>query len=60
MKIIIAEHSGFCFGVKRAVDMTVSELKSGGPRKYNHEIIFELENEIPAEFLLYRENYFID
>lgn len=36
MKVIIAEHSGFCFGVKRAMDMTKSELESDSNRLYSY------------------------
>ena len=30
MQIIVGKHSGFCFGVKRAVDMVEAELLKGG------------------------------
>ncbi|NLK21231.1 MAG: 4-hydroxy-3-methylbut-2-enyl diphosphate reductase [Epulopiscium sp.] len=33
-EIIIAEHAGFCFGVKRAVEMTVNHEKIGGTDTY--------------------------
>ncbi|NLY45257.1 MAG: bifunctional 4-hydroxy-3-methylbut-2-enyl diphosphate reductase/30S ribosomal protein S1 [Tissierella sp.] len=36
MKIIIADHSGFCFGVKRAVDMTISELDADSNKLYSY------------------------
>ena len=51
MKIIIADHSGFCFGVKRAVDMTISELEtdsnklySYGPLIHNPQAVGKLES----------------
>ncbi|MDR7869980.1 MAG: bifunctional 4-hydroxy-3-methylbut-2-enyl diphosphate reductase/30S ribosomal protein S1 [Tissierellaceae bacterium] len=50
MKIIIADHSGFCFGVKRAVDTTISELEldankiySYGPLIHNPQEVDRLE-----------------
>ncbi|HHW79957.1 MAG TPA: DEAD/DEAH box helicase family protein [Acholeplasmataceae bacterium] len=33
----------------------ISEMKNDNNQRFNHEIIFELEEEIPAEFLLYRK-----
>ena len=33
-KIIIAEHAGFCFGVKRATDTIEAEIRRGGKRIY--------------------------
>ncbi|HZK01198.1 MAG TPA: bifunctional 4-hydroxy-3-methylbut-2-enyl diphosphate reductase/30S ribosomal protein S1 [Tissierellaceae bacterium] len=52
MKIILAEHSGFCFGVKRAVNKTISELKSDsnklysyGPLIHNPQEVNRLEDE---------------
>ncbi len=51
MKIIIADHSGFCFGVKRAVDMAISELDMGesklysyGPLIHNPQAVSNLES----------------
>ena len=51
MEIIVAKNAGFCFGVERAVQMTVSELlKDGsavysyGPLIHNPQAVSELEN----------------
>lgn len=33
MKITIAEHAGFCFGVRRATDTLEKEISAGGDRK---------------------------
>ncbi|OLS03961.1 bifunctional 4-hydroxy-3-methylbut-2-enyl diphosphate reductase/30S ribosomal protein S1 [Tissierella creatinophila] len=51
MNIIIAEHAGFCFGVKRAIDKTENALKvnkgclySYGPLIHNPQVVDELEN----------------
>lgn len=50
MKIIIAEHSGFCFGVKRAVNLVYKILKntskpvySFGPLIHNPQVVAKLE-----------------
>ena len=49
MKIRLAEHAGFCFGVKRAVDPVYEKLKTGktiytyGPIVHNEEVIRDLE-----------------
>lgn len=52
MKIIIAENAGFCFGVKRAVDMTNKELEnqekdiySLGPLIHNAQAVKKLEDD---------------
>lgn len=52
MEIIIADNSGFCFGVKRAVDMTTSELSSSnkdiyslGPLIHNAQAVKKLEQQ---------------
>ncbi|MBP3347248.1 MAG: bifunctional 4-hydroxy-3-methylbut-2-enyl diphosphate reductase/30S ribosomal protein S1 [Clostridia bacterium] len=34
MKVVVSEHSGFCFGVRRAVDMALEEAKVGGNKVY--------------------------
>lgn len=51
MEIIVAKNAGFCFGVERAVQMTVSELlKDGsavysyGPLIHNPQAVSELES----------------
>ncbi|TAH63623.1 MAG: bifunctional 4-hydroxy-3-methylbut-2-enyl diphosphate reductase/30S ribosomal protein S1 [Gottschalkiaceae bacterium] len=51
MKIIIAENSGFCFGVKKAIDSTQKILKENnentyslGPLIHNNQVIKLLEN----------------
>lgn len=50
MEIIIADNAGFCFGVKRAVDMTTNELKNSegnvyslGPLIHNQQAVKEFE-----------------
>lgn len=52
MEIIIAKNAGFCFGVKRAVDMTKNELQkvnttiySYGPLVHNKQAVAALEDE---------------
>ena len=51
MEIIVAKSAGFCFGVNRAVSMTVSELEKDGSAVYsygslvhNPQAVNELEN----------------
>ena len=49
MEVIVAKNSGFCFGVKRAVDMVYSQIGHGniytfGPVIHNEEVIKDLEN----------------
>ncbi len=49
MNVILAEHAGFCFGVKRAVDTVYGELAGGtdiytyGPIIHNEEVVADLE-----------------
>ena len=49
MKIVVAENTGFCYGVKRAIDLVDKRLKekkrlySLGPFIHNHIVIKELE-----------------
>ncbi|MBR4719208.1 MAG: 4-hydroxy-3-methylbut-2-enyl diphosphate reductase [Lachnospiraceae bacterium] len=49
MNVIVAESSGFCFGVKRAVDSVYEQLKKGGkiytfgPIIHNEQVVDELE-----------------
>ena len=50
MKIIIVDNAGFCFGVKRAINMTEEELKksskdifSYGPLIHNPQVVKEFE-----------------
>ncbi|MEN6371482.1 MAG: 4-hydroxy-3-methylbut-2-enyl diphosphate reductase [Armatimonadota bacterium] len=31
MQVIVAEHAGFCFGVRRAIELVTKAVKSGGP-----------------------------
>lgn len=31
MQVIVAEHSGFCFGVRRAIELVTKAVESGGP-----------------------------
>lgn len=48
MKITVSKHSGFCFGVKRAVSLTEKRLKKGkriyslGPLIHNRWVVSEL------------------
>lgn len=59
MKIIVAKHAGFCFGVKRAVDGVLELAKSGervytwGPLIHNETVVSELRKKgiIPIESL---------
>ena len=51
MNIIIADHAGFCFGVKRAVNIAEDSLKnpknnlySYGPLIHNPQVVDDLEN----------------
>lgn len=51
-KIIVAENAGYCFGVKRAVDMTVeynrkkkSEVYTLGPLIHNEDVVKSLEEQ---------------
>ena len=59
MEILVAKRAGFCFGVKRAIDITVEmakEIKDGlytlGPIIHNPQVIERLEREgiSPVEF----------
>ena len=49
MEIIVAKTAGFCFGVKRAVDMVYEAIKSGekictyGPIIHNDQVVNELK-----------------
>ena len=50
MKIIIADNAGFCFGVKRAIDIASSEIDkktknlfSYGPLIHNPQVVSLLE-----------------
>ncbi|MBQ7260793.1 MAG: 4-hydroxy-3-methylbut-2-enyl diphosphate reductase [Lachnospiraceae bacterium] len=51
MEIIVAKNSGFCFGVKRAVDTVTGELKKGGqiytwgPIIHNDEVVGDFEQQ---------------
>lgn len=57
IKIIIAKRAGFCFGVKRAVDMAFESAKKGdsvftlGPIIHNPQVIEKLKSEgvLPTE-----------
>ena len=48
MEVRLAEHAGFCFGVKRAVDTVYEQIKNGkniytyGPIVHNEEVVQEL------------------
>ncbi|MGI6161319.1 MAG: 4-hydroxy-3-methylbut-2-enyl diphosphate reductase, partial [Christensenellales bacterium] len=48
MKLIVARHAGFCFGVKRAVEAVHKSLETGsvytyGPIIHNEAVVAELE-----------------
>ena len=49
MDVIVAENSGFCFGVKRAVDSVYEQMEKGGkidtygPIIHNEQVVGELE-----------------
>ena len=49
MEVIVAKSAGFCFGVKRAVDMVYEQIDTGkkiytyGPIIHNEEVVGELE-----------------
>ena len=50
MKVILAKSAGFCFGVKRAVDVVKKQIKEGskplytyGPIIHNEEVVREFE-----------------
>jgi len=76
MEIKIAKHAGFCFGVRRAVDMAEKALGSGrkvycmGSLIHNQQVIEKLEKkglvtvrdlaEIPAESLFLIRSHGID
>ena len=50
MDVILAEHAGFCFGVKRAVEQVYEQILLGkplytyGPIVHNEEVVKELES----------------
>lgn len=50
MQVELAKTAGFCFGVKRAVDMVYQQIKSGkkiytyGPIIHNEEVVKDLES----------------
>ena len=49
MEVILAEHAGFCFGVKRAVEQVYEQVETGkpiytyGPIIHNEEVVKDLE-----------------
>ena len=49
MEVILAEHAGFCFGVKRAVEQVYEQVSRGGPIYtygpiiHNEEVVKDLE-----------------
>ena len=49
MEVILAEHAGFCFGVKRAVEQVYEQVDTGkpiytyGPIIHNEEVVKDLE-----------------
>ena len=50
MEVILAEHAGFCFGVKRAVEQVYEQVATGkpiynyGPIIHNEEVVKDLEH----------------
>ena len=50
MEVIVAEHAGFCFGVRRAVEQVYEQIKTGkpiytyGPIIHNEQVVEDLEN----------------
>ena len=50
MRIYIAEHAGYCFGVKRAVDIAIETIKNAenittyslGPLVHNSQVVDKL------------------
>ncbi len=42
------------FNLGNIKPISISEVKKNGNKKYNHEITFELEKELPQEFLMYK------
>lgn len=57
MEIIIGRESGFCFGVKRAVDGVENEVSSGGKLKCLGEIV---HNEVVVKKLMDKGVVFVD
>ena len=49
MQVVVAKTAGFCFGVKRAVDMVYEQVETGktvhtyGPIVHNEEVVKDLE-----------------
>ncbi len=52
MKVTLAKTAGFCFGVKRAVEMVYTEVQKGkqvytlGPIIHNEEVVSDLEKRV--------------
>ena len=51
MEVILAEHAGFCFGVKKAVDTVYEQVEhkdkkiyTYGPIIHNEEVVKDLES----------------
>ena len=50
MEVILAQHSGFCFGVKKAVETVYEQLESGGniytygAITHNDEVVKDLKS----------------
>ena len=49
MEVLLAKTAGFCFGVKRAIDMVYDQVEKGnvytyGPIIHNEEVIKDLES----------------
>lgn len=48
MRILVGKHSGFCFGVKRAVDMALKEAEAGESAVYSYGNIIHNETVVEA------------
>ncbi len=65
MDVILAKSAGFCFGVKRAVDLVTEKIEEGGtiytlgPIIHNEEVVKDLASK-GVRILAYREDGFYD
>lgn len=69
MKIVISQHSGFCFGVKRAMDITLQESNSNtnknkiatyGPLIHNPQVVEHLKEKNIDVIYNVDENTYVD
>ena len=67
MEITIAKNSGFCFGVKRAIDIAINEAAKNnknkkiftyGPIIHNETVISDLKSKGIEDFLNYKNQDF--